>query len=88
MAKKSFKNEVQQPRPAAATFISNPEGEGDERKTKRFNLLLRPSLYTKLSKIATMNRQSVNDLINQAMNEYSDSHRELIERYDQTFSDD
>lgn len=91
MAKKTFKSEVQQPRPAAASFISKPEAEGNpegaELKSKRLNLLLKPSIFTGIDKIATMQRLSVNEVINQALGEYAEAHADLIAKYDEVWKD-
>lgn len=56
-----------------------------ETKSKRLNLLLQPSLLEDLSKIATMNKDSVNNLINSALIEYRDAHRSTIEKYNKVF---
>lgn len=90
-SKKTFKSEVQQPRPAAASFISKPEAEGNpegvELKSKRLNLLLLPSIFTGIKKIATMQRLSVNEVINQALGEYVEAHADLITKHDEVFTD-
>ena len=56
-----------------------------ETKSKRLNLLLQPSLLEDLSKIATMNKDSVNNLINSALIDYRDAHKDIIEKYNKVF---
>ena len=90
-SKKTFKSEVQQPRPAAASFISKPEAEGNpegvELKSKRLNLLLKPSIFIGIDKIATMQRLSVNEVINQVLGEYAEAHSDLIAKYNDVFGE-
>lgn len=70
------------PRKAAAT----PESGGEkENKSKRLNLLLRPSVMEDLQKIATMRRTSVNDLINGALVAFARENRADIEQFDEVF---
>lgn len=57
----------------------------DETKSKRLNLLLYPSLFENLKKIAVMQRTSVNDLINTVLNDYTEKEADQIERYNQIF---
>lgn len=59
----------------------------EKTKSKRLNLLIYPSLLDNLKKIATMQRRSVNDLINEALSEYTEKQAEQIERYNNTFLD-
>lgn len=58
-----------------------------ETKTKRLNLLMFPSVYEDIGKIATMNRTSTNNLINTILQEYIDNHQELIEKYTDVFGE-
>ena len=86
-SKKTFKAEVQQAKPAAAaSFISKPD-DGVELKSKRLNLLLKPSIFTGVDKIATMRRVSFNEAVNQALSEYVEAHADLIAKYDDVFND-
>jgi len=55
---------------------------GRETKSKRLNLLLYPSIYQDLEKIARVDRTSVNELINSVLDEYRDQRTEAIDRYD------
>lgn len=57
----------------------------NERKTKRLNLLLRPSVMEDLQKIATMRRTSVNDLINEALQAFAQKNKPLIIQHDEVF---
>lgn len=56
-----------------------------ETKSKRLNLLIMPSLLEDLSKIATMQKDSVNNLINNALLEYRDAHKDIIAKYNNVF---
>lgn len=92
---KTFKDEMQR-KPAAASFISKAKsGDLDggkppktvEHKSQRLNLLLKPSIFTGIDKIRTMQRVSFNECVNRALSEYVAAHAELIEKYDTTFED-
>jgi len=58
-----------------------------EIKSKRLNLLIRPSLHQQAQKIAHMQRSSVNDVINLALSRYVDDHREEIARYNSLYDE-
>ena len=57
-----------------------------ERKSKRLNLLLQPSVLENLSKIAHMKQTSVNDLINSALKNYAETEKDSISMYDKVFN--
>lgn len=57
-----------------------------ETKSKRLNLLLQPSTMDALTKIAYMNRSSVNDLINSILKQYTTDHADQVQKYDSIFS--
>ena len=92
-SKKTFKNIETPGLPTAAAFMSFPEfaeqiqgrilarPDQPERKSKRLNLLLKPSLFEDLRKIAQLQRTSVNDLINTVLEAYTGDHAEDIEKY-------
>ena len=91
MAKKTFK-QAQPTASPAMSFITSAQaqeqGAGqEENKSKRYNLLIYPSLHEDLSKIAAMQRISVNELMNRALEGYRDEHKQLIEKYNQTFGE-
>lgn len=92
MAKKSFKTELDvQPSGAAMAFITRSQDEEEqaaERKSKRLNLLIKPSLYANMRKIAHMERTSVNNLMDIALNEYAEAHREQIEAYNAIYGEE
>jgi predicted HicB family RNase H-like nuclease len=56
-----------------------------ETKSKRLNLLIRPSLLENFTKAAHMKRSSVNDLLNQIMADYVEQEAEAIKLYNKTF---
>ena len=98
-SKKTFKSEMQAGSPAAASYISGakaeganregkPQPDGVELKSKRLNLLLKPSIFTGLDKIRTMQRVSFNEAVNKALSEYVEAHADLIAKFDATFTDD
>lgn len=91
MSKKSFKAE----NPALAYIgAAAPAQEPTtqklrhkaESKSKRLNLLVYPGVYEDLSKVATMKRTSVNDLINTILKEYTEAEADTITKYDSVFS--
>lgn len=64
----------------------NADGmQKDETKSKRLNLLVKPSLLADFKKLATMNETSVNDLLNQIMQEYVADNQDTIEIYNDVF---
>jgi predicted HicB family RNase H-like nuclease len=91
MAKKSFKSNP------ALQFISTANEDTDnkqytdntdnkqERKTKRLNLLIQPSILENLSKIAHMKQTSVNDLISSVLKNYAETEEEAIIMYNKVF---
>lgn len=90
--KKSFKTELSKPSGAAASYISvGSQAQGvsrsdnTERKSKRLNLLIKPSIYEDLKKISVMKQVSINELINTALEGYAADQRELINKYKTTF---
>ena len=62
-------------------------GGKKERKSKRLNLLLQPSMLEDLSKIAYMKQTSVNDLINTIIKDYSSEHADVVSWYNQIFTE-
>ena len=58
-----------------------------ETKSKRLNLLIQPSVLEDFSKVAFMERNSMNDIINSLIKGYNDAHREEIETYNKHFKD-
>lgn len=66
----------------------NSSGFRHETKSKRLNLLIRPSLMNDFTKIAYMRRTSVNDLINRLVEECVRNETSLILQYDRMFGDD
>ncbi|NTW84338.1 MAG: hypothetical protein HGB36_13430 [Chlorobiaceae bacterium] len=61
--------------------------DGSEPKSKRLNLLIRPSLMNDFKKIAYMRHLSINGLINKLIAEYVSKHAALVEEYDSVFKD-
>ena len=72
-------------KPAKKTEVKEQPKAKAETKSKRLNLLLQPSLLEDLSKVAFMNKDSVNNLINSALIEYRDAHKQDIEKYNKVF---
>lgn len=56
-----------------------------EAKSRRVQLLIKPSLYDAMEKIAYMRRQSKNDLINDLISELAEKEQDSIEKYDAMF---
>lgn len=64
-----------------------PNTADDETKSKRLNLLVKPSVYEQFKKVATMKQDSVNNLINNIMENVVEENKEQIELYDKVFKD-
>ena len=58
-----------------------------ETKSKRLNLLIKPSTYDSLDKIAYARRESVNGIINGLIEKYIEENASDVSRYN-TFFDD
>jgi len=56
-----------------------------ETKSKRLNLLIKPSLLQDFSKVAHMKRASVNSLLNMLIADYVKKEAATIQQYNQTF---
>lgn len=58
-----------------------------ETKSQRVNLLLKESIWADLDKIATMNKQSKNDLINVILEQYisQSEQQKTIQKYNEIF---
>jgi hypothetical protein len=56
--------------------------DGKELKRKRLNLLLLPSLYKAMEKIAYVKGVSVNEIIGKALAEYRDNEKRALDTYD------
>ena len=59
----------------------------EETKSKRFNLLLTPTLFKDIEKIATIEKDSVNNLINNALIKYREENKSKIDKYNEVFGD-
>ncbi len=76
--------------PAAAGFNGLKRGRPastEETKSKRVNLLMLPSVYADITKIATMKRTSVNELLHTLMQNCIEENTNLIDKYNQTFKE-
>lgn len=82
MAKKTFKQEKT---PAAMAFISPVQEQQPETKSKRVQLLLKPSVWEDLQKIAHMERRSLNDLINRIGEQYAEREAKKVEQYNEIY---
>lgn len=56
-----------------------------ETKSKRLNLLIQPSLYNDVTKIATISRVSNSELISIALREYVSNNQSKISKFNETF---
>lgn len=61
--------------------------DNKEKRDARANLLFTKKTKTNLEKIATMDRTSVNDIVNKLLEEYLETRQKDIERYDEFFKD-
>ena len=58
-----------------------------ETKSKRLNLLIKPSTYEAIDKIVYVNRlDSVNSLVNEMLEKYIIDHADDVKRYDDFFN--
>ena len=60
----------------------------EETKSKRLNLLVKPSVYEDFRKIATMEQESVNGLINIIMEQVVNENKEQIDLFNKVFPND
>lgn len=66
---------------------NTPNTADEETKSKRLNLLVKPSVYEQFKKVATMEQDSVNNLINNIMENVIEENKDKIELYDKVFKD-
>lgn len=91
-SKKSFITEMSKGSGAAASYITTSQeavitAADRECKSKRLNLLIKPTTHADINKIAVMMRISVNELINKVLEGYAADHADLIQKYDKTFDE-
>lgn len=90
-SKKSFITEMSKGSGAAASYITASQeavtAADRECKSKRLNLLIKPTTHADINKIAVMMRISVNELINKVLEGYAADHADLIQKYDKTFDE-
>ena len=67
--------------------INAPIKERKEVKSKRFSLLLRPSILVALNKIARMENNSPTDIINTVLENYIKAQSETIAKYETLFDE-
>ena len=67
--------------------VPNTDNMNKERKSKRFSLLLRPSILVALNKIARMENNSPTDIINTVLDDYIKTQSALIEKYETLFDE-
>lgn len=58
-----------------------------ELKSERINLLVRPTTYNEIKKIAYMKQKSINELLNMIMEEIITKEKNTVEKYNQIFSE-
>lgn len=61
-----------------ATIINH-----DEYKTRRGNIILRPSTWTAIQKILKIEGGSFNDLVSTLLEDYAEKHSQSVYRYNQ-----
>lgn len=67
---------------------SKQDTADEETKSKRLNLLVKPSVYEDFRKIATMEQESVNGLINIIMEQVVNENKEKIDLFNKVFPND
>lgn len=91
MAKRDFKSKIMSDSPAAAFLTGKPADpqpqQNPEKETKsvRVNLLLKPSTKSGIEKLATLDRSSMNALINDILEDYLQGRTADLEQYDTIF---
>lgn len=70
-----------------AVVHNAPMKERKEVKSKRFSLLLRPSILAALNKIARMENNSPTDIINTVLENYIKAQSETIAKYETLFDE-
>ncbi len=71
---------------SSSTGARHKKRDESETKSKRLNLLIRPSLMDDFTKIAYMRRTSINDFINTLIGECVERDASLIDDYDRLFN--
>jgi hypothetical protein len=54
---------------------------GKELKRKRFNPLILPSLFEDIKKIAYVEKSSINEIFNRALESYRDARKDILAKY-------
>ena len=62
--------------------------EGQATRTERIAVLTTPKIRKDLEKIATVNRKSLNSIINDAVQEYLDNHKDQVARFNAFFGEE
>ena len=62
--------------------------EGKATRTERLAVLTTPKIRKDLEKIATVHRESINSVINDAMLEFLEKHQNDIQRYNAFFEEE
>ena len=66
----------------------NRTSQNRETRSKRAQIVVRPSVYEIMNKIATMRRMSFNGLVNDIFEEYLSENEDLVEKYEKLFGVD
>jgi len=80
-----YTHNAQDKQPTQYTHPTHNKPMKVETKSKRLNLLIQPSLFEDISKIATMKQTSVNDLINTLLSDCKENNIELVKSYNKVF---
>ena len=90
MTKKTFKENIAEAaQPAAMRFISQPEAEhaplpdARESRSRRLNLLIKPSTAEALYKIAFVKKTTVNGIINDLAEQFIRENADTLAKYEQ-----
>ncbi len=63
-------------------------GINSEKKTARMNILIRPSVKKNASKIAYMQRDTLNAVTDKLLEKYVADHRDELAKYHEVFGED
>jgi len=87
MSKKSFKDInpamafITDSKDYTHNTVNTHDTHKPETKSKRLNILLTPSLHADLTKIARVQGESLNNLINEVLKAYEEENKPTIKKY-------
>ena len=68
-------------------IMAKAKGAAAEKKTARINVLLKESVKEDANKVAYMQRDTLNSVINKLLEQYVADHQDDLKKYDEVFGD-